>query len=526
MASRGIDLHPKGYHPSSLTNTTFDIIIIGGGPAANCAEGRLAKAGLNVAVVQHELYGGECHFFGCGKPRLSKNKHEALTNCRTLSVPSKALLRPVEAFEAAKAIDGAREAIGNDKLNVDAVFARRDKIVDSWDDSNWISVSNGPSGATLVRGFARIAGIKKVSVQPYGEDQRYFLDAKIAVIVATGSTHVVPSIPGIESLIEGKELWINRDAVASNIVPEHLIILGAGPVGSEMATFYSAVGSRVTVITPTTEILPKVEPKAARIVRKSLEANGVTVKFSSRVSKIAKNGPNSLIVVLSNGETISGTVLLNATGRRPRTYDFGLDSIGIAGEGEPLATKPTLAVPVPNGTEPWLYAVGDVNGLGPTTHMGIYQARIASNAILSSIRDKLPSIKINPPAGVIVTEAKRSEKTFPSVIFTEPNIGTVGYTLASAQAAGLNVRAVDSDFSIPGTWLYGDGQPGWARWVIEEGSDKLVGATFCSVEGSEFVNASQVAVVQGLTLKDMVHIVPPFPTRGEIWTYLLNAAGY
>jgi pyruvate/2-oxoglutarate dehydrogenase complex dihydrolipoamide dehydrogenase (E3) component len=506
MASRNINVHPQGYHPSSLNTTAFDIIVIGGGPVGNFAEGRLAKAGLSVLVVQHELYGGECHFFGC--------------------IPSKALLRPVEAFEAAKAIDGAREAIGNNKLDVNAVFKRRDKIADHWDDKSWISFSNGASGATLIRGFARIAGVKKVSVQPQGETQKFHFDANIAVIVATGSTHVVPSIPGIESLQAGTELWINRDAVAANTIPEHLIILGAGAVGSEMATFYSAIGSKVTVICSSAEILPKVEPEAAKVVRKSLEASGVTVRLSSRVSKIEKHAANSLSVVLSNGETISGSVLLNATGRRPRTHDFGLESIGLTGEGTPLQTDASLAVPLSQGAEPWLYAVGDVNGLGPTTHMGVYQARIASNAILSSIREKQPSININPPIGAIVTEARQSENTFPQVIFTEPNIGAVGHTLASAQAAGLKVRAVDSDFYIPGALLYGDEQPGWARWVIEEETHRLVGATFCCVEGSEFINASQVAILQGLTLKEMVHVVPPFPSRGEIWTYLLNAAGF
>lgn len=109
--------------------------------------------------------------------------------------------------------------------------------MDLWDDKTWISISNGSSGATLVRGFGRIAGMKKVSVQPHGEMQKYHLDANIAVIIATGSMHNVPAIPGIKSLEEGTELWSNRDAVAANIAPEHLIILGAGPVGSEMATF-------------------------------------------------------------------------------------------------------------------------------------------------------------------------------------------------------------------------------------------------------------------------------------------------
>jgi dihydrolipoamide dehydrogenase len=506
MASRGIDVHPKGYHPSSLVEKAFDVIVIGGGPVANFAEGRLAQAGLSVAVVQHELYGGECHFFAC--------------------IPSKALLRPVEAFEAAKAVGGAREALGDNKLDSKAVFERRDKIVDVWDDSNWISISNGASGAALIRGFARIAGTKKVSVQPHGETERYLLEAKIAVVVATGSTHVVPSIPGIESLEEGKELWINRDAVASDKVPEHLIILGCGPVGCEMATFYSALGSKVTMITPTAEILPRVEQEAAKIVRESLTRSGVSVKLSSRASKVEKHAANSLSVELSNGETIKGSVLLNATGRRPRTYDFGLDTIGLAGDGQPLKTDAALAVPVPESTGTWLYAIGDVNGLSPTTHMGVYQARIASNAILSSIKQQQLSVKLNLSAGVSVTKWKSFDRTFPQVIFTEPNIAAVGHTLASAKVSGLKVRTADSDFSIPGALLYGDGQPGWARWVIEEETDRLVGATFCAVEGSEFLNASQVAIMQGMTLKEMVHVVPPFPTRGEIWSYLLNAAGY
>lgn len=125
-----------------------------------------------------------------------------------------------------------------------------------------------------------------------------------------------------------------------------------------------------------------------------------------------------------------------------------------------------------------------------------------------------------------MTKSKSFDLTFPQVIFTEPNIAAVGHTVASVEASGLKVRPAESDFSVPGAWLYGDGQPGWDRWVIEEETERLVGAIFCAVEGSEFLNASQVAIMQGMTLKDMVHVVPSFPTRGEIWTYLLNTAGY
>src|SRR6185295_7630481 len=132
---------------------------------------------------------------------------------------------------------------------------------------------------------------------------------------------------------------------------------------SEMATFYSAAGSKVTLVSPTEEILPKVEQEAAKIVRKSLESHGVQVKLSTRVSKIEKQGPNALKVILTNEESILGSVILNATGRRPRTYDFGLDTIGLTGEGAPLETNATLAVPIPDETEPWFYAIGDVNGI-------------------------------------------------------------------------------------------------------------------------------------------------------------------
>ncbi|KAF2729031.1 FAD/NAD(P)-binding domain-containing protein [Polyplosphaeria fusca] len=514
MASRGINLHPPGYHPSSLTNTNFDIIVVGAGPVANFAEERLSKAGLKVASVQYELYGGDCHYFAC--------------------VPSKALLRPLEALDAAKAVGGAREAIGSNDLDVQAIFQRRDNIVSTWDDEPWIATVAKPLGVTLVRGFGRITGVKSVSVQPYGENERYNLTANVAIIIATGSTHNVPPIPGIDQLEAGKEIWINRDATAANYVPEHLIIFGSGAVGTEMATFYSRVGGKVTLITNGSEILPRSEPEAAAIVRKSLEAHGVDIKLSAKATKIEKEGPNKLTVTMANGETIKGSVILNAVGRKPRTFDFGLDTISIQGEGAPLKVDASMAVPVPSTVQGqseagnWLYAVGDVNAIGPTTHMGVYQCRIACNAILSNLKKSNPSAKITLPRGAFITESKEAVGGIPQVIFTEPSISAVGHTLATAKAAGLKVRAVDCNMSaaVPGAWLYGDGQPGWARWVVEEGTEKLVGATYCCVEASEFVNSASVAVRMGLPLKELVHVVPPFPTRGEILRYLIDAAGY
>ncbi|PVH94527.1 FAD/NAD(P)-binding domain-containing protein [Periconia macrospinosa] len=514
MASRGINVHPLGYHPASLETTTFDVIIIGAGPVANFGEVRLSKAGLSVCSVQYELYGGDCHYFAC--------------------VPSKALLRPCEALDAAKTVGGAREAIGDKDLDAQAIFKRRDDIVASWDDEPWINTVAKPLGVTLVRGFGRITGKKSVSVQPYQESTLYHLTANIAVIVATGSTHNDLGIPGFDQLEPGKEMWINRDATAANYVPEHLVIFGAGAVGTEMATFYSRIGGKVTLIASSSTVLPKIEPEASKIVRKSLETHGVDIKLSTRATSIVKESTNRLVVTLNNGETITGSVILNATGRKPRTFDLGLDTIGLPGEGAPLEVDASMAVALPEvdnmqtKTGNWLYAIGDVNAIGPTTHMGVYQCRIACNSILSNLKESSPSKGITLPRGSFITKSAITVGGIPQVIFTEPGVSTVGHTMASAQATGLKVRAVDCDMaaSVPGAWLYGDNQPGWARWIIEEGTEKLVGATYCCVEASEFVNSASVAIKMGLNLEQLVHVVPPFPTRGEVIRYLLDAAGY
>lgn len=290
-----------------------------------------------------------------------------------------------------------------------------------------------------------------------------------------------------------------------------------------MATFYSGVGSKVILVTSSTSILPKVEPEASKLVLQSLEAGGVVVKISTTATKIDKHGP-SITVTLSNGEHISGDVVLNAIGRRPRTFDLGLDTIGIKGGGAALVTDASLSV---KGTDSWLYAVGDVNALGPTTHMGVYQARIACNNILASIKENSPGTQLKSLANTTPTKAKDFTSTFPQVIFTEPSIAAVGHTLASAKCAGFNIRAVDVSFGeVTGAMLYSDNSPGWARWIVEEGTDKLLGATYCCLEASEFVNVATLAIVGGLSVKDLVHVVPPFPTRGEILRYLVDAAGY
>ncbi|KAF2112990.1 hypothetical protein BDV96DRAFT_148508 [Lophiotrema nucula] len=511
MPPRNIDLHPQNHHPRELSSYHFDVIIIGTGPVGLTSGYRLASAGLSVACITDELYGGDCPFFAC--------------------VPSKALLRPAEALNAAKAVGGAREAIESHDIDVDAVFKRRDTILQNWDDTFLLDISaNG--GVTPVRGYARLAGVKQVSVQPHGESEKFFLFAKFAVIIATGSTHAVPDIPGLDQLKEGEEYWTNREATTGNTVPEHLIILGGGAVGTEMATFYSRVGSKVTLITKSAEILPRVELEAARMVRKSLEESGTSIRVALEVKHIEKQGPNNMNVNLSNGETISGSVILNAIGRKPRTYDIGLETIGLQGNGSPLAVNSSMVVNMPefvegnSPSEPWLYCVGDTNGLAPTTHMGIYQCRIATNSILQSIQQHHPTISITTPRGFNNTEAKSwAPGTYPQTIFTDPSIATVGHTLASAKAAGLSVFAIDNNFAFPGAGLYGD-LPGWARWVIEERTEKILGATICSLEASDLLGSVSVAVTHGLSLKDMVHVVPPFPTRGEFWREMLNTAGY
>jgi pyruvate/2-oxoglutarate dehydrogenase complex dihydrolipoamide dehydrogenase (E3) component len=454
-----------------MSEREFDVIVLGAGPAGEVAAGRLGEEGLSVAVVEQHLIGGECSFYAC--------------------MPSKALLRPAELLAEVRRIPGVAEAVTGD-LDVQAILRRRDEIIHNLDDSGmepWLEDHN----CTLVRGSGRLDGERRVVV---GDE---VLVAKRAVVVATGSTAAIPPIDGLRDA----EPWTNREATISKSVPGRLAILGGGVVGVEMAQAWNSLGSKVTLLEGGPRLIAREESFASELVAKALRDKGVDVRQDTKASAVrAANG--EVTVELEGGDSITADELLVATGRKLNTDDLGLETVGLE-PGKPVEVDDSMRV------NDWLYAIGDVNGRALLTHMGKYQARVAADVILGE------------EASCLILDGERS----PRVIFTDPQVSAVGYTLAAAEEAGLNVRAVD----VPtqgnaGASFYGrDSSEGTTRLVVDQDRQIVVGATFTGPEVAEFVQAATVAVVGEVPLQRLFHAIAPFPTRSEVWLYLLEALG-
>ena len=456
-----------------MSEREFDVVILGAGPAGEVCAGRLGEAGLDVAMVEGHLIGGECSFYAC--------------------MPSKALLRPAELLAEVRRIPGVREAVTGE-LDAAAVLKRRDEIVHDLDDSGmepWLR----DRGVAIVRGRGRLDGERRVRV---GDD---ILLARRAVVVATGSDALIPPIQGLR---EAKP-WTNREGTTSKQVPARLVVLGGGVVGVELAQAWRSLGSQVTLVEALDRLIAREEPFASDQVEQALRQSGVDVRVGVKATAVSAT-EGEVEVELESGGTVRGDELLVAIGRRPSTDELGLETVGVE-PGEPIEVDDSMRV------NDWLYAIGDVNGRALLTHMGKYQARIAADAILGE----------GGPCIALTAEGERS----PRVIFTDPQVAAVGYTLAAAQEKDLNVRAVD----VPtqgnaGASFYGrDSSPGTARLVVDDDRGIAVGATFTGPEVAEFLHAATIAVVGEVPLERLFHAVPAFPTRSEVWLYLLEQLG-
>lgn len=440
----------------AAVSETFDVIVLGAGPGGEVLVGRLVAAGKRVALVERELIGGECGYWAC--------------------IPSKTLLRPPEVRAAAANASG----VATPYLRWTDARDWRDVMVRNLDDTSQVD-SYQEQGVTVVKGAARFTGPGTVEV-----DGRTLQAPD--VVVATGSDAAVPPIEGLEQA----GYWTNREATTLDEIPARALVLGGGPVGIETSTYLSRYGAKVTLVQHGELLLGREEPRVGELVREHLEADGVTVVTGRSVEAVRGEGATR-IATLDDGKELSGEVVVVATGRRPRSGDLALDTAGIDLDGHG-------AIPVDEhcraGDGVW--AIGDVTGVMPFTHVAKYQARIVADNLLGG-------------------ERTARYEGIPRVVFADPEVAAVGMTAEQARAAGVDLVTTELDLAAtlarPSTY---EREPrGVLGLLADSERGVLVGAWAVAPMASEWIHTAALGIRAALPITVLADTVPQFPTYSE-----------
>jgi pyruvate/2-oxoglutarate dehydrogenase complex dihydrolipoamide dehydrogenase (E3) component len=484
---------PSTSAPTGPATRTYDVIVIGAGAVGENVADRTVQGGLDTLIVEAELVGGECSYWAC--------------------MPSKVLLRSGAVLATARRVAGAAEAVTGD-VDVAAVLKRRTEFTHDWNDESQVDWLDS-AGIDLMRGHATLTGVKEVTVST--PDGPVVVTARHAVVLSTGSSALMPDIDGLADVSP----WTSRDATEVKHVPESLAIIGGGVVAVEMAAAYRSLGADVTLLVRSS-LLRDQEPFAGELVGAALTESGVTVLTDTSPAAVRRTDDGSVLITTTNGETITASEVLVATGRTPRTQDLGVDVVGLT-PGEWIDVDDTLLV---QGDSPalagdWLYATGDLNHRALLTHQGKYQARAAGDVIVARAAGHPVD---DAPWGAHVATADHA--AVPQVTFTDPEVASVGLTAAAADKAGYTIRVLDYDLgSVAGASVQADGYTGQARAIVDLDREVLLGVTFVGAGVAELLHSATIAVVGQVPISRLWHAVPSYPTLSEVWLRLLETYG-